>query len=99
MIALLLAAQAVTIPHASVAQYGMGIQPCAAVRADAGPARASWILGFWTGLNAAFGRSVGKSTTPQGIVAEVERRCATLPTRTLAEVTLATYSQAATLGK
>ena len=99
MIPLLLMLQAVTIPHASVAQYGMGTRTCAVVKAEAAEARASWILGFWTGLNAAFGRSVGRTTTPQIIVEEIERRCATVPERTLAEVTLATYSQAATRGR
>ena len=99
MIALILMAQAVTIPHASVAQYGMGTQTCAVVKADTSGARASWILGFWTGLNAAFGRSVGKTTTPQNIVGVIERRCATVPERTLGEVTLATYVQAAAQSK
>lgn len=50
-----------------------------------------WILGFWSGLNAAKNARVGETTTANGVVAEVKLYCSTHPSVTLAQATFDTY--------
>lgn len=56
-----------------------------------------WILGFWSGLNVAFGVSgvapddVGKSTTPSGIVGEVKALCSRQPSQPLPQAVRDVY--------
>lgn len=52
----------------------------------------TWILGFWSGLNAAKNAHVGDSTTASGVVGEVKLYCSSHPSISLAQATLDTYS-------
>jgi hypothetical protein len=51
-----------------------------------------WILGFWSGLNAANDALVGDATTANGIVGEVKLYCAGHPSVSLPQATLDTYA-------
>ena len=51
-----------------------------------------WILGFWSGLNAARNGLVGESTTASGVVGEVKLYCASHPSLGLAQATMDTYA-------
>ena len=53
---------------------------------------AYWILGFWSGLNAANNGLVGDGTTPNGIIGEVKLYCTAHPSITLPQATLDTYA-------
>ena len=50
-----------------------------------------WILGFWSGLNAAKDARVGDETTASGVIGEVKLYCASHPSVTLPQATLDTY--------
>ena len=56
-----------------------------------------WILGFWSGLNVAFGVSgvapddVGKSTTSSGIMGEIKALCSRQPAQPLPEAVRDVY--------
>ena len=50
-----------------------------------------WILGFWSGLNAANDALVGDATTANGIIGEVKLYCAGHPALSLPQATLDTY--------
>ena len=52
----------------------------------------TWILGFWSGLNAAKNARVGDGTTASGVVGEVKLYCSAHPSLSLAQATLDTYS-------
>ena len=52
----------------------------------------TWILGFWSGLNAAKNAHVGDGTTASGVVGEVKLYCSAHPSVNLAQATLNTYS-------
>jgi len=52
----------------------------------------TWILGFWSGLNAAKNAHVGDATTASGVVGEVKLYCSTHPSLGLAQATLDTYT-------
>lgn len=51
----------------------------------------SWILGFWSGLNAANNALVGDTTTANGVIGEVKLYCLSHPSIGLAQATLDTY--------
>ena len=51
----------------------------------------TWILGFWSGLNAAKNAHVGDGTTASGVVGEVKLYCSAHPSVGLAQATLDTY--------
>lgn len=51
----------------------------------------TWILGFWSGLNAAKSAHVGDATTASGVVGEVKLYCSSHPSFSLAQATLDTY--------
>lgn len=51
-----------------------------------------WILGFWSGLNAAKNGLVGDSTTTNGVIGEVKLYCTSHPSMGLAQATLDTYA-------
>lgn len=51
-----------------------------------------WVLGFWSGLNAANDALVGDSTTASGVIGEVKLYCASHPSISLPQATLDTYS-------
>lgn len=50
-----------------------------------------WILGFWSGLNAANGASVGAGTDNAGIEGEVRKVCAKYPSISLGTATAKAY--------
>ena len=50
-----------------------------------------WILGFWSGLNAANDALVGDGTTANGVIGEVKLYCLSHPSVGLAQATLDTY--------
>ncbi len=50
-----------------------------------------WLSGFWSGLNIAGGRAVGRSTDRQGIEGEVRKVCMEEPSLSLVSATLKTY--------
>jgi len=52
----------------------------------------SWILGFWSGLNAANDALVGDRTTANGVIGEVKLHCASHPSVSLPQATLDTYA-------
>ena len=52
----------------------------------------SWILGFWSGLNASNDALVGDGTSANGILGEVKLYCAAHPSVGLAQATLDTYA-------
>src|SRR5579864_640223 len=52
----------------------------------------TWILGFWSGLNAAKNARVGDGTTASGVVGEVKLYCSAHPSVSLAQATLDAYS-------
>jgi len=52
----------------------------------------TWILGFWSGLNAAKNARVGDGTTANGVVGEVKLYCSTHPSVSLPQATLDTYA-------
>jgi len=52
-----------------------------------------WILGFWSGLNAANDALVGDATTANGVIGEVRLYCSAHPAIGLAQATLDTYSE------
>jgi len=52
----------------------------------------TWILGFWSGLNAAKNARVGDGTTANGVVGEVKLYCSAHPSVTLAQATLDSYA-------
>jgi hypothetical protein len=51
-----------------------------------------WILGFWSGLNAAKNGLVGESTTASGVIGEVKLYCTSHPSMGLAQATMDTYT-------
>lgn len=52
-----------------------------------------WILGFWSGLNAANDALVGDGTTANGVIGEVKLYCASHPSVSLPQATLDTYGE------
>ena len=50
-----------------------------------------WILGFWSGLNAANNGLVGDGTTANGVIGEVKLYCASHPSVSLPQATLDSY--------
>ena len=51
-----------------------------------------WILGFWSGLNAANDALVGDGTTANGVIGEVKLYCVSHPSVGLPQATLDTYA-------
>jgi hypothetical protein len=51
-----------------------------------------WILGFWSGLNAAHNGLVGDGTTANGVIGEVKLYCASHPSVSLPQATLDSYA-------
>lgn len=51
-----------------------------------------WVLGFWSGLNAANNGLVGDGTTANGVIGEVKLYCTSHPSISLPQATLDTYS-------
>lgn len=51
-----------------------------------------WILGFWSGLNAANHALVADNTTASGVIGEVKLYCAGHPSLSIAQATFDTYA-------
>lgn len=62
------------------------------IGAKPGDTIGSWILGFWSGLNAANNALVGEATTASGVVGEVKLYCTAHPSVGLAQATFDTYA-------
>jgi hypothetical protein len=79
----------------SVGMTGIGGMSCAHWRATKEHLSEGtvWIFGFWTGLNyvAAASGQAQSGTDTAAIVAEVKKRCAELPSQTLASAVWNTY--------
>jgi hypothetical protein len=79
----------------SVSMTGIGGMSCAHWRATKEHLSEGtvWIFGFWTGLNyvAAASGQTQSGTDTAAIVAEVKKRCAELPSQTLASAVWNTY--------
>ena len=85
-----------------LAILGIGRLDCAtAFRPENRAETSTWIIGFWTGRNAARltsdGRrtQVGRNLGENGVVAEVERRCQKEPTSTMAAIADLTFDRLA----
>lgn len=52
----------------------------------------TWVLGFWSGMNAARNARVGDNTTASGLVGEVKLYCAAHPSMSLPQATFDTYA-------
>ncbi len=50
-----------------------------------------WILGFWSGMNAAKDALVGDATTANGVLGEVKLYCSAHPSVSLPQATFDTY--------
>lgn len=53
---------------------------------------ASWLLGFWTGLNAASTQLVGEKTNVDGRVGEVKKICTDRPSMSLVDAAFKAYA-------
>ena len=51
-----------------------------------------WILGFWSGMNAANHALVGDGTTASGVIGEVKLYCTSHPSVDLPQATFDTYA-------
>jgi hypothetical protein len=51
----------------------------------------AWVMGYWTGLNAASGQGIGRQTDGNGIVGEVKLLCKTKPSLDLLSATTQVY--------
>lgn len=58
-----------------------------------------WILGFWSGMNTAKGKMVGKSTDTNGVIGEVKLYCAAHPSSLVTDAVEAVYSALQAAGK
>lgn len=53
----------------------------------------TWVLGFWSGLNAADGAIVGSDTDTNGVMAEVEKKCREEPSLSVMNGVYMTYDE------
>jgi len=74
---------------------GIGRMSCAYWLSQSFNEGESWILGFWSGLNHAGARTIGRHTDGPGIIAEVRKVCATRPSMTLVGATFTAYFEMA----
>jgi len=58
-----------------------------------------WIQGYWSGLNAAFGRTTGASTDKEGVFGEIEKVCHQNPSDTLLNAVNKAYSHMVAEGR
>ena len=56
-----------------------------------GNAISYWILGFWSGMNNALGKQIGRTTDTAGLLGEVKLYCDAHPSATVTEASLMTY--------
>lgn len=104
MMAVLIAAAVVAgtppWPTAVIWTYG-GSQSCATwLAGDAQKAQGSeWALGFWTGLNLAFGKKVGSHTDAPGVLGEIEKVCRDSPSLVLIEAARRAYADMSIAGR
>lgn len=74
---------------------GIGRMSCAYWLSEPVNEGEGWILGFWSGLNYANARTVGRHTDGERIITEVRNVCATRPSMTLVGATFTVYSEMA----
>lgn len=64
-----------------------------------------WILGFWSGLNIAYGVSgnsrpdVGQTSTPNGVIGEVKLQCHRTPSASIPDTVVSVYEKFRASGK
>lgn len=81
--------------------FGWGGKSCATWIGESGVKKVvmnSWILGFWTGLNAAntLSHRIGRSTDSEGVLGEVRLYCTSHPSEAILMATAEVYGQLAT---
>lgn len=89
---LLLQAQGNWLPTKAFTLAGMGAESCATAFSPAYESRTEdWVLGFFSGLNAASGKNVGQGTDAEGLVGEVRLACQSKPSAKMVEAALKAY--------
>ena len=73
-------------------------ETCAAWLADPS-AEGVWIAGYWSGINLALKRDVGKQTDFGGIMDAIERECRSSPSELVLDAIAATYEKMAAGGR
>lgn len=74
--------------------FGIGLESCAtAMQPRREIERRAYILGFWSGMNGANGKSVGRKTDALGAIGEVELYCQRNPSEALVQATYDTYKK------
>ena len=81
--------------HQQALITGIGRMSCAHWLSQSFNEGEAWILGFWSGLNYANARTVGRHTDGERIITEVRQACATRPSMTLVGATFTVYSEMA----
>jgi hypothetical protein len=83
--------------HSQTLSFGMGIKSCANWKLNSynDYAGQTWILGFWSGLNAAADTAnfVGIDTDAPAILAEIALICSNSPSMKLQDAIIAHYSR------
>ena len=83
----LLAASTQIAPNSVI--FGIGNESClSATDPERSLEREVWIMGYWSGLNAANKTLTGKNTDIFAIFAEAERRCNVAPSEKLMQIVL-----------
>ena len=62
-------------------------------------AQGSWIAGYWSGINLALHRQVGRQTDFAGIMDEIEKECRSSPSEPVLDAIAATYERLAAAGR
>lgn len=85
--------QSVT-PNGGATVFGEGNSSCAkAFSPQRENLTFNWVMGFWSGLNAAANVSVGKDTDAEGIVGEVGLICEREPSKPLVVAAFEAYQK------
>ena len=73
--------------------FGFGRGSCASWSKDQMQEGDVWILGFWSGMNAAYTATTGENTDGPGILGEVRKVCRGKPSLSLSEAILQVYDR------
>jgi hypothetical protein len=77
---------------------GPQAETCAAWLANPS-AEGVWIAGYWSGINLALKRQVGKQTDFGGIMDEIEKECRSAPSEPVLDAIAVTYEKMAAAGR
>lgn len=92
-------------PSTSATMFGVGGKSCAAAVTPSNKLQwASWVMGFWSGLNAHASAerqtaNIGESTDAQGVVAEIELYCSANPSTPLSDATFLVHGRLKMMGR